>query len=393
MQKKKGAIVVIASGNKNLNLDVTKSFPAAYSLDFDNVVTVSSSNIEDNIGTISNFGSITADIFAPGENIISTYPDDKLAYKTGTSMAAPFISGVVGLLLSRDSTLTPFDVKKRVIASADTVSELKGLSVSGGRINASKILDETGKPVIVKVFPESYGVDGSDSLRPMLNELIELYGDFDGVYQVFYNNQELSFTKAGINTINVNTPLVSGDFYIKVLNSYGYSNEVKISPYINKIILNSNDSNTSDEDLLSYSIESGSGATIEIREILDDDMVDNYTVVNKGIKFYIKSSNNTENITINKSSAAANSIAVDALLRTDSGAVICLEKSGDTYYKNNISSNSSYSFYEVAEACQEKEASSGKGGGCSMSFGAFNNIILLIVGAFLRLIRNYLFVM
>jgi hypothetical protein len=289
--------------------------------------------------------------------------------------------------------LSFFDVKKRIISSADSISTLKGLSIAGGRINASKILDETGKPVIVKVFPGSYGVDGSDSLRPMLNELIELYGDFDGVYQVFYNNQELSFTKAGINTINVNTPLVSGDFYIKVLNSYGYSNEVKISPYINKIILNSNGSNTSDEDLLSYSIESGSGATIEIREILDDDMVDNYTVVNKGIKFYIKSSNNTENITINKSSTAANSIAVDALLRTDSGAVICLEKSGDTYYKNNISSNSSYSFYEVAEACQEKEASSGGGGGCSMSFGAFNNIILLIVGAFLRLIRNYLFVM
>ena len=394
--EEKNVIVVMAAGNADQDIDIKKIYPAVHSLDFDNAITVGNSNIEDKRGTKSDFGSISTDIFAPGENIISTYPDDKVSNKTGTSMAAPFISGVVGLLLSYNDNLNRlsfFDVKKRIISSADSISTLKGLSIAGGRINASKILDETGKPVIVKVFPGSYGVDGSDSLRPMLNELIELYGDFDGVYQVFYNNQELSFTKAGINTKNVNTPLVSGDFYIKVLNSYGYSNEVKISPYINKIILNSNGSNTSDEDLLSYSIESGSGATIEIREILDDDMVDNYTVVNKGIKFYIKSSNNTENITINKSSTAANSIAVDALLRTDSGAIICLEKSGDTYYKNNISTNSSYSFYEVAEACQEKEASSGGGGGCSMSFGAFNNIILLIVGAFLRLIRNYLFVM
>lgn len=389
--EEKGAIVVIASGNKDLNLDVTKSFPAAYSLDFDNVVTVSSSNIEDNIGTISNFGSITADIFAPGENIISTYPDDKLAYKTGTSMAAPFISGVVGLLLSCDNTLTTFDVKKRVIASADTVSELKGLSVSGGRINASKILDSVNRPIILKVYPESFGVD--EDVMPNLNEPLEIYGELygavDGVYGVYYNyngnDRQLNFEKVDSKTIKVHTPIVSGDFYIKTLNSSGYSNEVKISPYLNKINLNN----------AVYAIEpiESKNSDAKIKKILDDDVVDNYTVVGEGFSFYI-SGDTVSGINIIKSTSTNENSNGAALLKTDNGAIICLEKTNNTYYTSNISTNKDYSFYEVAEACVDKEgsSSSGGGGGCSMSFGAFNNIILLVIAAFLKIFRNYLFI-
>ena len=384
--EEKGAIVVIASGNKNLNLDVTKSFPAAYSLDFDNVVTVSSSNIEDNIGTISNFGSITADIFAPGENIISTYPDDKLAYKTGTSMAAPFISGVVGLLLSSDNTLTPFDVKKRVIASADTVSELKGLSVSGGRINASKIFDPVNRPIILKVYPESFGVDGDEDVRPNLNEPLEIYGELYGALDevnVYYNyngnDRQLNFEIVDSNSIKVYPPIVSGDFYIKTRNISGYSNEVKISPYLNKINLNN----------AVYSI---GNTNAKIKKILDDDVVDNYTVVGEGFSFYI-SDDSVSGINIIKTTSTNENTNGAALLKTDNGAIICLEKTDNTYYTSNISTNKDYSFYEVAETCEDKEgSSSGGGGGCSMSFGAFNNIILLVIAAFLKIFRNYLFI-
>lgn len=391
--EEKGAIVVIASGNKDLNLDIKKSFPATYSLDFDNVVTVSSSNIEDKIGTQSNFGSITVDIFAPGENIISTYPDDYLAYKTGTSMAAPFISGVVGLLLSFDNTLTPFDVKKRVIASADTVSDLKGLSVSSGRINASKILDNVNRPIILKVYPESFGVSGNEDVRPNLNEPLEIYGELygalDEVYGVYYNyngnDSALNFEMVDSNSIKVDTPIVSGDFYIKTLNSSGYSNEVKISPYLNKINLN-------DAVYAIKPIES-KNTDAKIKEILYDDVVDNYTVVGEGFSFYI-SGDTVSGINIIKSTSTNENSNGAALLKTDNGAIICLEKTDNTYYTSNISTNKDYSFYEVAEICEDKEgsSSSGGGGGCSMSFGAFNNIILLVIAAFLKIFRNYLFI-
>jgi hypothetical protein len=388
--EEKGAIVVIASGNNSLNLNVTKSFPATYSLDFDNVVTVSSSNEGDKIGTKSNYGSITVDIFAPGENIISTYPDDYLAYKTGTSMAAPFISGVVGLLLSFDNTLTPFDVKKRVIASADTVSDLKGLSVSGGRINASKILDSVNRPIILKVYPESFGVSGDEDVRPNLNEPLEIYGAVDEVYGVYYNyngnDNSLNFEKVDSKTIKVHTPIVSGDFYIKTLNSSGYSNEVKISPYLNKINLNN----------AVYAIEpiESKNSDAKIIEILYDDVVDNYTVVGEGFSFYI-SGDTVSGINIVKTTSTNANTNGAALLKTDNGAIICLEKKDNTYYTSNISTNKDYSFYEVAEACVDKEgssSSSGGGGGCSMSFGAFNNIILLIIAAILKIFRNYLFI-
>jgi subtilisin family serine protease len=386
--EEKGAIVVIASGNNSLNLDVTKIFPAAYSLDFDNVVTVSNSNEEDKIGTESNYGSITVDIFAPGENIISTYPDDMLASKTGTSMAAPFISGIVGLLLSRDNTLTPFDVKKRVIASTDSVFELKGLSVSSGRINASKILDSVNRPIILKVYPESFGVD--EDVMPNLNEPLEIYGAVDGVYGVYYNyngnDRQLNFEKVDSKTIKVHTPIVSGDFYIKTLNSSGYSNEVKISPYLNKINLNN----------AVYAIKpiESKNSDAKIKKILDDDVVDNYTVVGEGFSFYI-SGDTVSGINIVKTTSTNANTNGAALLKTDNGAIICLEKKDNTYYTSNISTNKDYSFYEVAESCVDKEgssSSSGGGGGCAMSFGAFNNIILLVIAAFLKILRNYLFI-
>src|SRR5262249_50058447 len=79
--------------------------------------------------SFSNYG-IKADVAAPGVAYLSTMPTFACTLTTtygyfqnydalsGTSMATPVISGIAGLVLSRDPSLTPDQVKGLVMAAA-----------------------------------------------------------------------------------------------------------------------------------------------------------------------------------------------------------------------------------------------------------------------------------
>ena len=105
-----GAVVVVASGNENYDLDVTQSSPA----NCNGVITVGATDENGERSSFSNYGS-TVEISAPGDNIYSasdsglTVPDNDNAYvdKSGTSMAAPHVSGVLGLMFDANPFLTP----------------------------------------------------------------------------------------------------------------------------------------------------------------------------------------------------------------------------------------------------------------------------------------------
>ena len=92
-----GIVFVTAAGNSGLNLDENISFPASLSLPL--LVTVGALARSGNIEPNSNFGN-AVDFFALGQKTVVASPQNTLGRVTGTSIAAPYITGALALLKS-----------------------------------------------------------------------------------------------------------------------------------------------------------------------------------------------------------------------------------------------------------------------------------------------------
>ena len=101
----RGIYFAIAAGNDNQLANLNS--PAR--VNASNVYTVSAIDSLDNFASFSNYGNDVVDFAAPGVRILSTWMDNKYAYASGTSMAAPHVAG---LLLLRGRGLTSSGVAK-----------------------------------------------------------------------------------------------------------------------------------------------------------------------------------------------------------------------------------------------------------------------------------------
>ena len=118
--QKKDVLIVHAAGNDGYNIDETKNinYPNDSENNIkefaDNLITIGAINKEygeNVVAGFSNFGKVNVDVFAPGEEIYATVPNNKYKYLQGTSMASPNAAGVATLIRSYYPKLKASQVK------------------------------------------------------------------------------------------------------------------------------------------------------------------------------------------------------------------------------------------------------------------------------------------
>jgi len=133
-----GILFVAAAGNATTNNDKRPHYPSNY--DLPNVISVAALDRSDALSSFSNFGVKTVHIAAPGRDIRSTWLNDSYLDASGTSMAAPQVSGVAALILASEPKLSVEKLRERILKSVDKIDSLAGKIENGGRLNAAKAL-------------------------------------------------------------------------------------------------------------------------------------------------------------------------------------------------------------------------------------------------------------
>jgi subtilisin family serine protease len=111
MRDRQGTLLVGAAGNEDT---LTMEYPAA----FTDAVAVSAVDRLLRKETFSNFGR-WIDVSAPGAQLLSALPGASVGAKSGTSMAAPLVAGVAGLMLANNPQLSFGDLRRWLLESAD----------------------------------------------------------------------------------------------------------------------------------------------------------------------------------------------------------------------------------------------------------------------------------
>lgn len=167
-----GIVVVVAAGNSNL--DAENTVPATYA----EVLTVSALadsdgqpggigppteryGPDDTLAGFSNWGE-DVDLAAPGVDIRSTFPDGAFAVKSGTSMAAPHVAGLVALYIEEDGKPTDAAGVRAVHAGLQARA-----GPQGGPCGFTGDRDDFAEPVALAVTcPESPGPTPTPTPEP-----------------------------------------------------------------------------------------------------------------------------------------------------------------------------------------------------------------------------------
>lgn len=137
----KGIIFTAAAGNDSTDNDTEPSYPASY--DLPNVVSVAALTAQNELAYFSSFGKNSVHIAAPGLNILSTIKGGKYEVMSGTSMATPHVSGVLGLLLAKEGRMPHEVMKDRLTMTGVPVAGLRGKTQTASRIDAYNLLTDT----------------------------------------------------------------------------------------------------------------------------------------------------------------------------------------------------------------------------------------------------------
>ncbi len=122
---KKDVLIVSSAGNSSFNLDINNYY---YPNDNENngdeisqnfiLVGATTNSINKSLlAYFSNYGKTDVDIFAPGHEIYTTYPDNQYRFDSGTSLSAALVTGIAALIRSYYPNITAPEVKDILMKS------------------------------------------------------------------------------------------------------------------------------------------------------------------------------------------------------------------------------------------------------------------------------------
>ncbi len=192
---RQGSMVVAGTGNNDAEEII---YPAGYH----HVIGVAAVDQDDHIAGFSNFGR-TADLAAPGVDIFSTVPGAGYDYLSGTSMAAPIVSGVAALIWSLHPQWSSARVMRQTVFSATAIDDLNPAfrnKLGSGRVDAENAVTQKElQSAPVNLALKNYSLIGTVNGRNIVAR-----GSNVSVYLTFSN---LSLAGSAAVQIDLHAPL------------------------------------------------------------------------------------------------------------------------------------------------------------------------------------------
>lgn len=149
----KNVLIIHSAGNTAKNIDENLAYPNDVNLsnndeicsNFINVGSITKKTDSTFVSKTSNYGKKNVDLFAPGDQIYTAIPENKYEFDSGTSLAAPMVSGTAALIWLYYPKLTASEVKQ-VILDSGTAYDIDVL-IPGGKGKKTKFseLSKSGK--------------------------------------------------------------------------------------------------------------------------------------------------------------------------------------------------------------------------------------------------------
>lgn len=143
--KDKNVLFVAAAANHGGDNDLNANYPSSY--ENQNLIAVGAIDPQEQKATFSNWGKTRVDLFAPGVDIWSCMPGNRLQMMSGTSMACPHVAGACALVWAAKGRKTNWsEIRSFIVDNARPVPALKNLCVTGGTLDISKLANDIPPP-------------------------------------------------------------------------------------------------------------------------------------------------------------------------------------------------------------------------------------------------------